>query len=199
MSKYKVRMKLTGFELEIEGEKETVGQLGQALRTQMSNALLPPLIASGSTLNGSSTPLEDPKTIEGKVSRRNTKRRSNSSSNGETVSSIIEFQHDPIKYGNPLQNWRPVEKSMWLIYVMSKQIGVDKFTPTEIAETYNAQFGKTGTLRPSNVSRDLGKAKSGNPAFVSQDIKTQKFGLYEAGEKEALKLIGEAQNQNTGA
>jgi hypothetical protein len=78
---------------------------------------------------------------------------------------------------------------MWTIYVVSKQTESDKLSPSEVAGIFNTHFGKSGNLRPSNVSRDLGKKRSENPPQVSFDAKQEKYGLFDSGEKAVEKLI----------
>jgi hypothetical protein len=45
VAKFKVKFKISNLELEIEGEREAVGEMGQALKEQMSSLLMPPLVA----------------------------------------------------------------------------------------------------------------------------------------------------------
>ncbi|MDF3154382.1 hypothetical protein P3C58_20595 [Mesorhizobium sp. XAP10] len=175
MSKFKIKMKLQGFELEIEGSKDDIPLIAQNVGQQIAGLIQPSAaIVEGdplSTGNGRQHPLtidnSDRDVTKSRKPRR-TKR-----SGGEPQNSVetptIEWRHDPAKYGNPKQDWNAASKALWLIYVVSQELEYAQLSVTQISNTFNRKFKQSGTIRPSNISRDLGTFKTKNPALVGDD------------------------------
>ncbi len=192
MAKFEVEMEITGFKLKIKGERETAAELGAVLQSQVAN-LLPTGLIEAKT-SGSSLEASSPRIVEAKIPARKPARKRVAEKPDSEIASI-DLQHDPNRYGNPVQTWKHADKLMWLIYVITKQTAITHLTPTQISETFNSNFGRAGTLRPSNVSRDLKSQKAANPPLVSQETKSGKYGLFDSGEKHVESLIKTALTQ----
>lgn len=172
-------MKLTGFELEIEGSREDVPMIAQNLGQQLSSIMNPSsAVIEGKFLNGNSTfDADEPpvSTIDdsGKPAKKRRK-PSKVATEKQNGSAVMEWRHDSSKYGEPAQTWKLTEKAIWLIHVIKSELQRDQLSASEIAETFNKKFKHSGTIRASNVSKYLGelKSKSGTPAQVGLD--TQK-------------------------
>jgi hypothetical protein len=108
-------------------------------------------------------------------------------------SKAIDFTHDTKKYGNPLQSWPTQSKCYWMLYVLSKEADVKEASTGQIVETFNKHFKQAKPLRPSNVSRDLGKDKVKKMAVVAQDTSkpNQPWFLTDEGIKLAEQLVTE--------
>jgi hypothetical protein len=195
MSKFKVRLKITGFELEIEGNREDVSLVSQGVAAQFGGMLQPAAEIVEGDVAAKSAPLPSPMLVDGgkKTSRR---RRSASTpaSAGPSPSDAIEFRHDPEKYGNPQQSWNTASKGMWLLYVCRELASVKQMTAGQIARTFEKHFRQSGAIKGNNVSRDLGKAKQERPPLVGEDTTGEagQYYLTDEGNRRAQALIAEA-------
>lgn len=171
MSKFRVKMKLQGFELEIEGSREDASLIGRNIGEQISG-----ILASGnhiidgevsSTAGAALTPgnlLDDASKKRG---RRRSKTTVTGGERGNTL--VIEFRHDPMKFGTPTQDWTTTQKAIWLLYVAKEVAGAAEMSTSQVVKTFNTQFRQAKTVTNSNVSRDLGKAKIASPSLVGED------------------------------
>jgi hypothetical protein len=132
MTKFRVKLKLSGLELEIEGSREDVPLLTKSIAAQLAGMITP----AASIVEGKAAPMLGRDTIPSSgatvvdavpaASRTARKRRSSSGGGGGAqgggASAHILWQHDANVWGNPLLTWKAVDKSVWLLYV-AKQVG----------------------------------------------------------------------------
>jgi hypothetical protein len=196
MSKFKVKFKITGLELEIEGTREDVPLISRNLASQFGNVFSP----AANIVQGTppSTPRELLEVIPaapaaGQARSKRSSRRTSASADTTKVEKIFDWTHNVQEWGTPSQDWNPLQKSIWLLYVAKAQGVTGEMTSSQIANTFNKHFRQAGTIRPSNVSRDLGKAKTLAPAKVGEDsTKTPaSWFLTVEGEKTAAELMNE--------
>ncbi|AFY65912.1 hypothetical protein [Geitlerinema sp. PCC 7407] len=204
-NKFKVKLKVTGFELEIEGSREDVPLMAQAVGQQMSGLLLPASgIAEGEIIEDKTLPqvtLESQSKPQRKqVNRRRSTTSAKSASSRKNSVVAIDWKHDSMKWGIPQQDWTTANKSIWLLYVVSKEAGVSELTGREISTTFNKHFRQSGQLKTGYINRDLGKAKgsNGKVALVSEDAtkNPSAWFLTQEGEKRAQELISKALEQS---
>lgn len=174
MSKFKIKMKLTGFELEIEGSKEDVPSIQQALSQQLGGLLQP---AAGLV---EETPQPQMKTIEHEplpvvaLPGRNAKTRkrppqSIPKSNGaEPDIPLDNWPRDVSKYVSPTQAWNTRDKALWVLYVAHKENITSEASGIQIRDTFNLHYRQAKPITLSNVNRDLGKVKG---QLVGEDMK----------------------------
>jgi hypothetical protein len=209
MAKFRVKMKLTGFELEIEGSREDVPLIAQNLGQQLGGLLAP------ATHIVEAEVVQDPPTRASQAensppsdsTKRRKPRRSSprppqpSSPNASANETAVQWRHDTAKYGSPRQEWGGTNKSLWLLYVAGEETDVKEMSGLKIMHTFNTHFRTSGQLRAHNVNRDLAKLKvsrDGEPPFISEDTtKTPPaWFLTDAGRKAAQKLVDEALGKN---
>jgi len=154
MSKYKVKFKLQGLEFEIEGEKDDIPSIANGVRNQFA-ALLSPVDATEPKTTVQLPPM--PITIDG-VSRKKGAKRSPGSTKTGATQDLPVLQHNAEKFGAPVQSWKAVDKAFWLLRVVTDQTEVKELSGTALAELFGKYFRRKGSLRPSNISRDFGKA-----------------------------------------
>jgi hypothetical protein len=159
MGKFRIRLKLQGLEVEIDGEREDIPAITTAVSNQISS--------------------DDDK-------KRRTRRASRVSGDG-IAAQPIEFRHDPAKYGNPLQSWGVAEKGIWLLYVLKKIAAVNEVSGPQLAATFNQSFKPAGKMHPPHVTRDLAKVKVQNPAPIGED--KGNYYLTDTGDRQAEQLI----------
>lgn len=201
MSKFKIKLKITGFELEMEGDRKDVHLIPQQLSQQVSGLFNPAIeIAGGDTINGPDyidTSLAN-NTSEKKVGSKKSRKRSNpagaSSPSAKATEAAIDWKYDPNAWGTPRQIWNTANKSIWLLYVADKARAVKELSSGQISQTFNVHFRQNGPIQTSKVSRDLGRKKAETPALVGTVVLEQgeKWFLTEQGLKEAEKLVAEA-------
>jgi hypothetical protein len=195
MAKFRMRLKIQGFELEVDGEREDIPAITSAIQQQLSG-----LIQPAEMMVDDQKQLAQPsKTIEGegqKVPVRPVRRRGGPK--GSTVgiaTQAIEFRHDPATYGNPLQSWSGIEKSIWLLAVVKGVTGTKEVSGPQVSATFNNYFKQSGRVHPPNVTRDLGIAKIQNPAPVGEE--KGMWYLTSEGERQAQLLIQSVLNPST--
>ncbi len=186
MPKFRIRLKIQAFELEVDGEREDIPAITSAMQQQLTALIQPAELMA-----------EDPKqladnhkSIDAETSRtsgRTTRKRSTSKPLAEIPSQAIEFRHDSAKYGSPLQSWSITEKLIWLLAVIKGITGTSEVSGPQLAATFNQYFRQSGRVHPPHVTRELGKAKVQNPALVGED--KGNFFLTDQGERQAQQLI----------
>lgn len=194
MSKFKIKMKLTGFELEIEGSKDDVPNIQQALSQQLSGLLQPPagLIEEA--------PRPQMKTIEAEPavnSVRTAKPRKRSApsapkvTSSETEGALDTWPRDVTKYVSPTQAWSTRDKALWLLYVAQEENIAPEVSSIQIRDTFNMHYRQAKLITLSNINRDLGRVKG---QLVGEDVKKSPpcWFLTEAGTAAVAQKIREA-------
>ena len=203
MSKFKIKLKLQGLELEVEGSREDLPHLSKNLSDQITG-LIQPAVALVSGEEAPETIPQSGLVIEGtatdttrKKRKKTTRTNNNPSSAAVTEGSAIDWVHDPQKWGSPSQTWKAWEKAIWLIYVVSKETETTQLSHVQIVATFNKHFKQAKTIAPFNVARDLGRKKSGKEALVGENtVKSpSEWFLTDEGRKYAEKLAAGKQNK----
>ena len=169
-------MKLQGFELEIQGNREDAPAIGRSIGEQFSAIISPAvdILEGNSPVGGHSqqliAPPENPKR---RTSRRSKTGPKDAASEGAQT---IEFRHDAGKFGMPNQQWNTAQKAIWLLYVVKETKGVGELSTGQIVKTFNVHFRQAKTVTSSNVTRDLGRAKVSTPALVGEDPTRRRLG-----------------------
>jgi len=192
VAKFKIKMKLTGLELDIEGSKEDIPLIAANLGQQLTG-LLGPAAAIASGTDASSPPPVPaaplPMVEEVKKRKKRVTAARSADATVEVATAAIDFRHDPVKFGTPKQPWKTSEKAVWLLHVVSKEM-----SGTVLVATFNKHFRQAGMITVSNANRDLGRLKSKSPAVVGEDTTKNppQWFLTEEGSRQALKLVGDA-------
>lgn len=194
MSKFKIKMKLQGFELEIEGSREDVPLISQNLAEQFAGLIKPAAaILEGEVLSNSiqttsigvqQTASQAPK----KRAKRASTVKAESSSNGQTV---VDWRHNSEKYGTPSQDWSAGNKYLWTLYVIGEETDTKELPAITIANSFNKHFKQFGALISNNAKRDMGTLKTKKPSLASEDSTQDPSAWYltELGTRAAQKLI----------
>lgn len=206
MAKFRIKLSLQGLDLEIEGSREEAPLIAQSLTRQFSGLLQP----ATDIVDGNEVPsprpqadliLTVPPPPASGGGRRGSRRRRNqaptaTADNGSDQP--LDWVHDPAKWGMPRQSWNTANKAIWLLYVVSSELGQNELTARTIAATFNKHFKKANQILQHNVSRDLGKAKqkAGKNSPIAEDTTKEPPGwfLTDAGVAKAQNLVAEALN-----
>lgn len=199
MSKFSMKLKVQGFELEVSGTREDAEKMTQAIKEQMAG-LLPPVstILDGATdANNDDLPLFNvtPRT-EPAVKKARRKRgpvAAAAGGSGDKSNVGVTFAHDPERFGTPSQDWKTAEKAVWFLYAHKESGNSGQLTAKEIADTFNLHFKESGVIATGNVKRDLGALKAKEkPAPVGNDAVQGTWYLTEEGRRRAQTLVIQA-------
>jgi hypothetical protein len=196
-----MKLKLQGFELEIEGNRDDASIISRSIGDQIASVISPGVnIVEGEFSSAHSANNTAPAVplISEAVKRRGGRRSRNTTAVAGEVgeAAAIDFRNDPAKYATPTQQWKTADKAIWLLYVVKEVTGVSDLSTGQIMKTFNTHFRQAKTITASNVSRDLGKLKVSSPSLVGED-NTKSVGrwfLTEEGVRRAQALIANAQS-----
>jgi len=195
MSKFKVRLKLQGLELEVEGNRDDVPLIADSVAEQVAGLLKPAsnIVEGEIVTDGHRPQYVEGETSETKTKQARKKRQSQTQPGSNSKEEAVDWSHDPSKWGVPKQKWSTADKSLWILYVVEKAEGIKEMSAPRIATTFNKHFPQAGIVHPPNVSRDLGKLKLKSPALVSEDRakSPSTWFLTEGGIQRVEKLIRE--------
>jgi hypothetical protein len=181
MSKLNIHLKITGFELKIEGERHQAPAIAKQLTTQFSGLLNAQQLLADS-------PRADIPIEPAEPSRTNRRLRSKPSARDGLA---FDFKHDPTQYGSPKLSWTTAQKAIWLLYVLRQQTEYKGAGASNIAATFNKHFREARAISAANVHRDMGKMKQKTPPAVGEDTSQKPYLWYltEEGVKTAKGLI----------
>ena len=204
VSTFKIKLKVTGFELEVEGSRDEIPAITASLGKQLTG-----LITPSAALAAEVVTFDMPATsalaaaaqgapINQKPTRARRKSASKSAGEGEGANSPIDLRVDSSVYGAPKQAWSTAKKSMWLLHVLGANGGPREVSGGVISATFAKHYKQAGLIQSFNVNRDLGKLKikssNGRAAAVGEDTtKTPPLWfLTDEGTRQALELVADA-------
>lgn len=192
MAKFRIHLKLQGLDLEVDGERQDLPAITDAVQQQLSSLVIPgEIITDGRKPLGSGGDGAEA-TQEEENKRKRPARRDRRPAGDGAPAVAIEFTHDAATYGNPIQSWGVAEKCIWLLYVLKQIAQVKEVSGPLLAATFNQYFKPSGKLHPPHVTRDLAKLKVQNPTPIGED--KGNYYLTSEGDKQAEALIKAALN-----
>jgi hypothetical protein len=171
LSRFKIKFKIQGLELEIEGDRRDVGLISRAVGDQVAGLVAP----TNEIVDGERAAVPrgmidiTPQPAEKKPRKRAATGTRNNAGSAPTA---IDFVHEPQRFGTPTQKWRATQKAMWLIFAVGELKQATQLNAGTIFATVNKHFRQAGLLQRSNVARDLGRVKLKNgetPPLVGED------------------------------
>jgi hypothetical protein len=179
MSKFSVKIKLQGLEIEVEGSQDLAPRIAQRVGEQIGAIVKPPLLIEMGKNNGAgSESLDEDK---GKPKKKK--------SGGKASADDVTFTHDPVQHGSPAQAWTTTQKAIWLLYVINSDKPLSGYS---ISKAFNKYFKSAGAIIGGNVNKGLEKERlKGTSATVGVDMAdgTSRYYLTEAGKAMGAKLI----------
>jgi len=193
MSKFTVRLKIQGFELEVDGDRQSVPEITGALRQQMGNLLsVPHTLVDGQAEQAPEKNITPPDVYTEPTKQRSRKVRRPKA--GTVDVSPLEFRHDVEKWGAPLQNWTTAQKAVWLLYVIENQGLGSELSAAQIEATFNKHFRRAKSIYRRYVVRDLSREKG--KSVGEETTKTPPtWYLTQVGKEYAQKLVTEAKSE----
>jgi len=176
MPEFHIELELQGLKLKIRGSREDVPAAMHQIGRQVTGLLNPIAeVVEGEVVE--ETPSGKPEVIAGTpvtAAKKRTSRkpkRVSSTANGGGASSddVVNWNHDPSKWGYPLKTWKGWEKAIWLLYVISQETSPSELTSSQIVQTFNAKFTSAGTLAHISVNRDLARRQMAPDLLVHQN------------------------------
>jgi hypothetical protein len=186
MSKFTIKVRLQGLEIEVEGTREDAPRIANQLGKQIGGLLQAP--AALASENGATTI-----DAEGVESDNGTgkKKKGKKGGSGQTKTSADDITFVPdSQHGSPQQGWTQAQKAIWFLYIVEKQTNVTQLTAYSIAKNFNKYFKVSGAIYAGNVMRGLEKERLKSPPTVGADQTsgTSKYFLVTAGKTLAEKL-----------
>lgn len=191
MSKFKVSLKITGFELEIEGSREELPLITQNIGQQLTNLLQPTTqVIEGEVTTPSNSQQQTVVTNSGERKPRR-KRTVSSKVSTNDEEQAVDWLNDPTKWGTPQQSWNTANKALWILYVAEKEANVKEMTIARIVKTFNKHFKQAKLIQASNVTRDLGRLKitPNTPVSENSAMTPSTWFLTQEGYKQVENLI----------
>jgi hypothetical protein len=188
LANFKISIVVKELSINVEGDREIVPEIASNVAQQVTGVLQPAGLLEAPKDGHNSNPVV---TVAVSPARRTRGRRSMSTSAGGG-NGTIDWNHDPAKWGTPVQEWKNWQKIMWLLLVVAADAGKPEgLTTSEMAAIYKQKFFSTGVLTKGNIPRDL---KGRTDYFGEVD---DRWHLKESGKAEAAKLVAEAKGQKT--
>jgi hypothetical protein len=198
MARFKIRMKLQGLELEVEGTRDDVPLIAQSVGQQLAGLLEPAaqIVEGEARADGNGGAPIAPSAVESSKKgwrARKPRHPAVPASSGDSEASVI-WKHDPAKWGNPQQSWSGPHKAVWLLYVASQEGQSKEMSSGTITATFNKMFREAGQLHRRNMARDLGRLKTQSPPLLGEDATKSPslWFLTHEGNKRAEELVQEA-------
>jgi hypothetical protein len=155
VSRFKVRLKLSGLEIEIEGDREYAPQIAENIGRQLSQIIQPVALIEAPKTGQGETILAEVDGGRDRTSRRK-RQGTRSAVSGSGDAALVTWTHDAGKWGTPRQDWKANQKIAWMLYVIGQANGTkSELTTVQIANAFNGKFRSAGGVHQGNVSRDL--------------------------------------------
>ncbi len=201
MPKFEIEFELTGLKLKIKGDRQDVPAISESLGQQVAGLFQPVsdiAVSEQPKFDFVDAEIVNNNSTKKKSANRKKKPASSNSDGGVVQTSPLDWKHSPETWGMPQQGWNTADKSLWLIYVVGKELGISEISSNQIAKTFNKHFKQAGTIKNFNVTRDLGKLKSKTPALVGQNTTKldEPWFLVQAGLTAAEKLVANARGSD---
>jgi hypothetical protein len=200
MPRFKVKLKIENFELEMDGNREDVPLIANNIGQQLAGMLQPvkQIISGARVIDPEIEKIEGLPSVD-RNTRKNGRKKSGVKTDISVKEQAVDWIHNPTKWGAPQQSWNTANKSIWLLYVAEQETGKTEMSAIVIAATFNKHFRQAKPIQVGNVSRDLGKLKTKTNATVAEDTtkSPSTWFLTDAGKKKAAALIAETLGQAT--
>lgn len=183
-SNFEITFELQGLKVHVKGDREMAPAIANNVGRQFASVLSPAGLIEGpkNGHDGGAKIIEVP----APAPKGKRKKATRSVSVEAASATVLTWTHDIDRWGLPVQSWKTLQKSAWLLYVVEEALGKKDLSPSEIADIYQANFRDAGPPRPSNIARDLAKES----LLFGED--NGRFYLKQAGKDAAEKLVGEA-------
>jgi len=186
-------MKLTGFELEIEGSKEDVPHIQHAISQQLSGLLQPPTVLIDENPRQLQTIESEPAPAAKRAVKpqRRAPQTVKAGATGENDEALENWPRDVSKYVSPTQTWSTRDKALWLLFVAQEENIAPEVSSIQIRNTFNKHYRQAKLIHLSNINRDLGRCKG---SLVGEDMSKSPpcWFLMEAGTTAVAQKIKEA-------
>ena len=203
MNKFKIHLKIEGLELSVEGSRDDVSQMTQAVSQQLSGLLSPAAeVVEGEVVDRTSLPAAPnlpalSAATPPKKKRKSSTTKPSTSSSTTQVTEAVDWKHDTAKWGSPQQGWTTADKAVWLLFVHKQEMQLDELSGKVIAATFNKHFKQSGTIQTGTTNRDLGKLKTANKdrsALISENttVTPSNWFLTTEGDRYATDLVAKA-------
>jgi hypothetical protein len=183
MSKFSIKIKLQGLEIEVEGTQENAPRLAQRVGEQIGALIKPSLLLEAGRNGGAILDAPESSDDKGK-----TKKKKSGSGGAKSSADDVTFTHDPSNHGSPSQDWTTVQKAIWFLHAAAPDKPLSGYS---IAKAFNKQFKSAGSIVGGNVTQGLDKEKlKGASSPIGADVSdgTARYYLTDAGKAMGAQL-----------
>jgi hypothetical protein len=190
LANFEVTFELKELKIHVKGDREIAPSIANNVGRQFANVFSPAGLIEGPK-NGRD---DGGKVVEvqAPTPRSRKKRTAKTTTDGNGVDPLT-WTHDTSRWGSPVQGWKTLQKSAWLLLVVSQALDKHDLSAGEISDVFKANFRDAGPPRPSNIARDLSK----DTALFGEE--NGRFFLKQAGKDLAERLIAEASGASAAA
>jgi len=185
-----VKVELQGLKFEIEGDREIGSTIAQNIANQIANVVQPAALLEAPKNGQNGHAVIDAASVIPARKRRKSSGKSSGSADGDGTP-VVNWNHDPAKWGAPLQTWKQPQKINWLLHVVEQETGKKDLSPTEMVDIFELKYA--GLLHRGNIPKNLGN----NPEFFGS-VDGRWF-LKQGGKDAAANLIAEAKGEKVTA
>jgi hypothetical protein len=199
MSKFKVKFKIQALELEIEGTRDELPQIAEAIGGQLTSMLQPAskiIEAQPSLFTSESSKMIEVSALPSKRSPTR-RRKATSTTNGThdtKPKKLIEWKHDAAKWGMPKQAWSATQKIVWFLHVSENYFEGLELTAGQISASFNHAFKQAGILSAKHVKGNLDSLKIRKILNEDTTKSPSSWSLTESGKKQGSELVTQANN-----
>ena len=189
---FEIEVEIKELKIHVKGDREIAPEVANNVAQQISGIFQPAgLIEAPKDGHNGHSAVEP---IAATPARKPGRRRSTSGiSQPSGAASTPNWNHEPAKWGTPVQTWKQWQKIMWLLYVAEQAAGKNALSTKEMVDIFKAKFLDAGLLVKGNIPRDLGSQAT---YFGSAD---GRWHLKQEGKAEALRLVAQAKGETIAA
>jgi hypothetical protein len=175
MAKVELEMELgeftiKGFKIRLRGDREDLPRISTEIGKHFAGMVQPPANLLDAPVHKQ---VESRAVVPDQKDEGNGRGKNNRRSKGARAQSaepvVIEWQHDPGKWGNPKQKWKAGHKLVWMLYVIKNATGQIELAASSMADTFNTKFKQFGTVKKTSMPSIMGSLKTHEPALVIED------------------------------
>jgi hypothetical protein len=183
LGNFKIVVEMKELKIHVEGAREIAPEIASNVANQIAAIVQPAALIEGRSENHSGV-IDVPATAAGS---RKTRKRTTASKSDSGTKAPVSWNHDPAKWGTPIQGWPLSKKALWLLQVVADATGdASGLTLDQITDSFNSKFPDSGLINRTNIKRDLS-----NKEELFGTLEGRWF-LKQAGKTEAATLIAEA-------
>jgi hypothetical protein len=154
---FEFELSVQNLKLKVRGTRADVPLIKEQFARQLGSLVEPAAALAAGEADAPAVIDATPTPAAASRAKRTGARRARTS--GEKTAPLT-WEHDPAKWGRPKQSWSVPEKVIWVLHVMTEELGRTSFTSPEIGGAFNARFEDAVVLSQKHLSSNLKRMKT---------------------------------------